>query len=280
MPELPEVEIIRTQLEEKITEAEIEKAFFDPDFGNTLKFGQIREVEPIVKGKKITGVERRGKQLFINLNNDFCLSFHLKMTGRLLVRDKGFPKDEFLRFTAVLDSGKELRFTDREAFAWMGLLDKDEAAAVKDKFGPEPLEVSAEEFGKRIKESSKASVKETLLDQGVVAGVGNINADEALFVSKINPKRRAASLADSEIAELLRAVKFVLKKDLDNGGTTIDSFLDTDGKKGRNQDFLLIYGRENQKCVSCGNIVELIIIAGRKTYFCPVDQPEAQLSLF
>lgn len=280
MPELPEVEIIRTQLEEKIAGATIQKAFFDPDFGNSLKFRQKRDVEVILPDKKLVEIQRRGKQLFLKLSNDYFLSFHLKMTGRLLVREKGFPKDEFLRFTAFLDNDRELRFTDREAFAWMGLLDKDEVEQIKAKFGPEPLEVSEEEFEKRIKEAIKPNIKETLLDQGVIAGVGNINTDEALFSSQINPKRKANSLSDSEIESLLKAVKFVLKKDLENGGTTIDSFLDTEGKKGRNQDFLLIYGKDGQKCSHCGNIVELTNLAGRRTYFCPVCQPEAQLSLF
>lgn len=280
MPELPEVEIIRTQLENKLVGDRITKALFDPDLGNFLKFRQKREVEAILPGKEILKVERRGKQLFISLEGDFYLMFHLKMTGRLLVRQSNFPIDEYLRFTLFLASSRELRFTDREAFAEMALLDDREVKDLREKLGPEPFDLSQEEFKERIRSSKAPTLKETLLDQSIVAGVGNINADEALFVSKLNPRRKASSLADPEIASLLEAIKFVLKKDIDNGGTTIDSFLDTEGKKGRNQDFLLIYGRENKPCSACSNPVVLTQISGRRTYFCPICQPELQLSLF
>lgn len=280
MPELPEVETIRRQLTDEVIGRVITEAVFDPDNGNSLKLRQKKDLEAILPGKKIMKARRRGKHLFLSLDNDYHLMFHLKMTGRLLLRKKEFYPDEYLRLTLRLDDGRELRFTDRERFADCFLWDKEDLINLDKKLGPEPFEAKEDYFAEKLRTSSLSNIKEALLDQYILAGVGNINADEALFVAKINPKRKPWELSDVEVKTLLESIVEVLNKDLENGGTTIDSYLNLYGQPGKNQESFFVYGRGGENCRECKTLINQIEIAGRRTCFCPSCQPEKQLSLF
>lgn len=280
MPELPEVETIRRQLTDEVIGRVIIEAIFDPDNGNSLKLRQKKDLEAILPGKKIVKARRRGKHLFLSLDGDYHLMFHLKMTGRLLLRNSGYYPDDYLRLTLKLDDGRELRFTDRERFADVYLWEKDDLLNLDKKLGPEPFEAKEDYFAEKLRTSDASNIKEALLDQEILAGVGNINADEALFVAKINPKRKPRELSEVEVETLLKAVVKVLNKDLENGGTTIDSFLNLYGEPGKNQESFYVYGRADQPCQECSSTISLIEISGRRTHFCPSCQPENQLSLF
>lgn len=280
MPELPEVETIKRQLEKEVVGSVITEVIFDPDNGNSLKLRQTRDLEEILPGKKIAKVRRRGKHLFLSLNNNSHLMLHLKMTGRLLLRKRGSKADEHLRLTIKLEDGRELRFTDRERFADLFLWEKEDLVALDKKLGPEPWDLTEEQFNDSIYQSGQGTIKETLLDQSVLAGVGNINADEALFVAKIHPKRKPKELTQSEVENLLSAVIEVLNKDLENGGTTIDSYLNLYGEKGKNQESFYVYGRTSEPCRNCQTSISQIEINGRRTHFCPKCQKTDQLSLF
>jgi formamidopyrimidine-DNA glycosylase len=280
MPELPEVELIRSQLEDEVIGRAITEVIFDPENGNSLKLRQKRELEPILPGKRIIKARRRGKHLFLSLSDNYHLMFHLKMTGRLLLRERNAVIDEFLRLTLKLDDGRELRFTDRARFADVFLWDKEDLLTLNNKLGPEATLISQAELEKALAKSISTSIKEALLDQQTIAGVGNINADEALFVAKIHPKRSPKEIISSEVEALVRAIKKVLAKDLENGGSTIDSYLNLYGQAGKNQESFFVYGRDGQPCRDCEAPISYIEINGRRTHFCPNCQPEKQLSLF
>ncbi|MDP2671009.1 MAG: DNA-formamidopyrimidine glycosylase [bacterium] len=280
MPELPEVELIRSQLDEEVIGKFITEAVFDSENGNSLKLRQTRDLEEILPGKKILKARRRGKYLFLSLTDGYHLMFHLKMTGRLLLRERNSPIDEYLRLTVKLDDGRELRFTDRARFADCFLWDKDNLLELDKKLGPEPEKANPEYLLNALRQTSVTNIKEALLDQSIVAGVGNINADEALFVAKINPKRGPRELTELEVKALLNSVKQVLEKDLSNGGSTIDSYLNLYGQPGKNQESFYVYGRGGQSCRECGTVISYTEINSRRTHFCPNCQPDKQLSLF
>ncbi len=280
MPELPEVEIIRRQLGDEIIGRVITQATFDPENGNSLKARQARDLEAILPGKKILKSRRRGKYLLLSLTDDYHLMFHLKMTGRLLLRKPSDLSDEFLRLTINLDDGRQLRFTDRARFAEVSLWDKEDLALLDKKLGPEPDKATSDYLKQALSSTNITNMKEALLDQSIMAGVGNINADEALFVAKINPKRHPRSITAEESENLLTAVREVLEKDLAAGGSTIDSYLNLYGQPGKNQESFYVYGRTGQPCRNCSTPIEMIEISGRRTHFCPSCQPKEQLSLF
>jgi formamidopyrimidine-DNA glycosylase len=280
MPELPEVETIRRQLENEVMGRKIAEVKFDPENGNTLRFRQKKDLESILPGKKIMKARRRGKYLFLSLENDYHLMLHLKMTGRLLLKQRADKQDEFHRFLIELDDGRQLRFSDRSGFADLYLWDNSDLVDLDKKLGQEPEKITKEDFMNALSKSKVSNVKEALLDQGTIAGVGNINADEALFVAKIHPKQDPKTLSEEQAGILLDAIRSVLDKDLKNGGSTIDSYLDLYGNPGKNQESFYVYGRIGQPCKNCSTPIEYMEISGRRTHFCPSCQTLQQLTLF
>lgn len=280
MPELPEVEIIRKQLENEVIGRKIISVLFDPENGNTLKFRQKKDLEAILPGKRILKARRRGKYLFLSLENDYHLMLHLKMTGRFLLKKRSEKEDDFHRFLIELDDGRQLRFSDRSGFADLYLWDNSDLVSLDKKLGPEPEKITSSQLHQSILQSKVSNIKEALLDQGVIAGVGNINADEALFVAKIHPKQDTKTITEEQVTELLNAIRSVLAKDLKNGGSTIDSYLDLYGNPGKNQESFYVYGRTGELCLNCSTPIEYMEISGRRTHFCPSCQTLQQLSLF
>jgi len=272
MPELPEVETIRCDLEKVLVgkkilgvETDAEK-LFSPSFKEVLKG---------VAGQTIKAVGRQAKLLYFSLSNSQYLLVHLKMTGRLLVREKGTPCDEWQHATFVLEGGKELRFADLRLFGYLKLVDSTQKLGeVLGEYGPEPLkDMSLEDFRSAVKGRRKP-IKLMLMDQAVISGVGNIYANEALFEAGIDPRRQAASLTDKETSLLFAGIEKVLTEGLHYRGTTAndDKYVDAYGKKGQYQEHLRVYGREGLPCPKCQGKIQRIALGGRGTFFCPACQ--------
>jgi formamidopyrimidine-DNA glycosylase len=273
MPELPEVETIRRSLEAKIkgktfTGAEV----FLEKIIRGISPGDLDEK---LSGRKITGIERRGKYIIIRLTGDVCMVVHLRMTGQLFYC---LPEQEKVKHTHVvfhLSDKAELRFADQRQFGKIQLTaikELDQVSGLKD-LGVEPLSGAfTREFFKKGLRKRRTKIKPLLLDQTFVAGIGNIYADEALFRARINPARIAAILSPREASKLYLAIREVLLEGVENNGTSIKDYVDGEGNQGSNQDNLRVYGREGQACSKCGKTIERKVIAGRSAHFCPKCQ--------
>lgn len=230
-------------------------------------------VKKTVVGTTIERIERRAKLLEIFLSNDKVLVIHLKLTGRLLVRKKGAPQDDWQHAALVLSGDKELRFTDLRKFGWIRLVeDKKELEKLLAEFGPEPLDGLDLKKFKTILASSRRPIKLVLMDQKKIAGIGNIYASDALFLAKINPEKPANSLSQNEQSRLYKAIEKVLKAGIKYRGASDQYYLDVLGHKGSYQDHFLVYSRAGKDCFSCRGEIKKIKLGGRGTYFCPACQ--------
>lgn len=277
MPELPEVETIRRDLLKKIVGSQITTVSYT-DEGQKLISKAGQDLTDLLPGNKIKDVDRKAKYLVLELSDGKKLVFHLKLTGRILVRDGSNSPDEFTRLIFKLDDGREIRFADRNGFGEVKLIEKNEE--IDSTLAPDPFEVSVQQFHLSINQSGKETIKEALLDQKIISGVGNIYADEALYLADINPSRAPKALSSNQSTKLLEAIKAVLKEGIKHRGTTIDSYRDTDGRPGTHQFHLLVYGKAGKPCNKCATRIEYTEIKGRRTHFCPSCQPKLQLSLF
>lgn len=271
MPELPEVETIRQGLNKLIVGKEI----------LDIQTDSPKQVQPsleIVKkaavGAKIERIGRRAKLLQICLSNGYFLIFHLKLTGRLLVRPLGVLKDDWQHVVFTLSDKTELRFCDSRKFGWVRLVrDMGELRKILGEFGPEPLDDLTLEKFKKILSASSRPVKIILMDQSRIAGVGNIYASDALFLARIDPRRPANKITDEEAEKLYQSLEQVLKLGLRYRGASDQYYLDATGNKGSYQEHFLVYGQQGKNCPNeCGGKVERIALGGRGTYFCPTCQ--------
>lgn len=271
MPELPEVETIRRDLEKAIVGRKILGVTTDAE---KLFLPSFKAVSAGVSGQKITAIGRRAKLLYLSLGNHLYLLIHLKLTGRLLLRKKGDPKDEFQHVVFALSGGGELRFADMRLFGYLKLVDSRKMSEIIRGYGPEPLtDMGLEDFKGVIGGGSKP-VKLLLLDQKLISGIGNIYANEALFVAGIDPRRKANSLSEKEATQLFTSIEKVLSEGLHYRGTTAsdDKYVDAYGKKGQYQNHLRVYSREGLPCPKCQGLVKRIALGGRGTFFCSACQ--------
>lgn len=277
MPELPEVETIRRGLLECIKGKKISdvKIFCDKSF--------IGPKEVII-GAKILDVRRFGKALVIDLNNEVSIICHLRMTGQMIYRGTqefagGHPSDNFVaelpnkqtRVEFDFETGEKLFFNDQRKFGFCKPVPTEEV--IKDKFiaslAPEPWEMTAEELWSRLQRHKGAPIKAVILDQKVIAGLGNIYADEALFFAKIHPERRAGTISLLEAEQLLRGARTVMERSIEAGGSTMATYVKADGTRGNYLDlFAEVFGREGQECRRCGAEIVKIRVAGRGTHIC------------
>jgi formamidopyrimidine-DNA glycosylase len=226
-----------------------------------------------VAGRVIERVERRGKYLLLILSNHQVLAIHLRMTGQLTVVPQTAEVPKATYFIVHLDNHTELRFNDTRKFGKVILYRDNAPPAGLKKLGPEPLAKSftpavlKKRFGKR-----ELAVKKALLNQEIVAGIGNIYADEALFLAGIDPVRPVNTLTDPEMNKLVKAIRQVLREGIDHRGTTKRDYLDGEGHPGSHQDYLRVYGRKGMPCPVCGTPVAKINFGGRGTHFCPKCQ--------
>jgi formamidopyrimidine-DNA glycosylase len=219
----------------------------------------------------MTEVRRRGKWILIPLARGGVLVLHLGMTGRLSVQKPDEPRTGHTHLIFSLDRGRELRFHDPRRFGSVTFLPDLTTLEERTKLGPEPFEAAFEEFHQTIRRSRR-SLKAILMDQGVLAGVGNIYADESLFEAKLNPRRRGTSMKRAESDRLLKAVVKVLNRAIASKGSTISDFYFGDGEQGGYQTRFLVYGRTDEACRRCGTAIRRIVLGGRSTHYCPKCQ--------
>lgn len=276
MPELPEVETIRLGLQKHLV-------------GHKIKSIQIKTPKMFVGspekiiGVKITSLKRIGKGLIIELDNDFVLAVHLKMTGQLIYQDEKTKNialsvktggttlpSKYSHIIFTLDNGAFLYYNDLRRFGWIKVVKKDQLMQIPffKEMGPEPLkDLTFEKFEKIISNSSLV-VKVLLMDQKKIGGIGNIYANDALFKAKIDPRRKAKTLSFREIKKLYEAILQVLRKSLEYGGSSDENFVNALGQEGNYQNHTLVYGREGEKCPDCDGAIKKIKLGGRGTYFC------------
>jgi len=287
VPELPEVETVRRGLGGLIIGKKIIAEAHDTakGFPNT-----VADVAQFMIGAKVTDIRRRAKVLMIDLSTDYSLIIHLKMTGQLVYVDPenrfgaGHPNDSLVnilpdastRVTITFTDGSQLFFNDQRKFGWVRLMPTLEIPNIPfmQKVGPEPLEsdFTARQFAERFARRGKTNIKAALLDQSVVAGVGNIYADESLWGAKIHPQRLVASLTDTEFTALYTDLREVMNLAIKKGGSSNHTYVNAEGKKGSYMDFARAFRREGLPCPRCGATIEKMRVAGRGTHICPVCQ--------
>ncbi len=285
MPELPEVETIRRQLEPAVTGRVIESVeVLDERWTRPTP---PAEVERALEGRRIEALERRGKYLLFGLSGDGTLAMHLRMTGNLTLdqaRDEGEamrggdvrPKasaaeTRHLRAVIRLEDGGRLLFTDARRFGQAVILDGDRLEEFfAARLGVEPLSsaLTAEELC-RLASGRRAPLKSFLLNQTRIAGIGNIYADEALHRAALHPLSPAGSMKPEDCERLRDGIVATLEAGLRNGGASIDDYRDARGERGVMQDEFLVHTREGKPCPRCGAEIRRIVVAGRSTYFCP-----------
>jgi len=267
VPELPEVETIKQELlphvsGKRITGVEL---FWE----GMLRQPSPKEFQSRIRGQKITGITRRGKYLVFSLQNGEWLIIHLKMSGALLAGRGLSPR--FTRAVFHLDDGSDIYFCDPRKFGKIQLVkDKD---TVMGKLGIEPLEDDfTPEVLQKLLKKRKTPVKAMLLEQGLIAGIGNMYADEALFNAAINPLRVANSLSTDEIKRLHKSIKEVLQTAIKRKGASISNYYRPGGEKGSAHNHFRVAHRKGEECPVCGTPLERISIRQRGSCFCPVCQ--------
>jgi formamidopyrimidine-DNA glycosylase len=272
MPELPEVETIVRGLREKLTGREFSRS--EIRMAKCLR-GDPGEFCRRLRGRKILGFARRGKNIVFHLSGGVALIVHLRMTGQLhLVSAKTEPGLHTHALFCFRNHPDRLRFNDPRKFGriWFEKEGPGGELPSLSRLGPEPLEISAPEFVRRIR-AKKRLIKPLLLDQNFLAGVGNIYADESLHRARIHPRRNSAELSGQEIRRLYRALKRILQAAILAGGTSVRSYVDAAGSKGGYQNFLRVYQREGEACRNCGGTLLRELVGNRSTFFCPRCQP-------
>jgi formamidopyrimidine-DNA glycosylase len=270
MPELPEVETVKNDLTPHVLGQTITGITLNWD--GIVRTPSAQEFRERLIGRKIIGLDRRAKYLLFKLDNGDTLVAHLKMTGALLT-DPPEELNNYIRAVIHLDHNKKIYFRDPRKFARMMLV--DDLTPIIGKLGPEPLEsgFTPQVLGTLL-EKRKAPLKAVLLDQELIAGLGNMYADEALFAAGINPTRPANSLTKAEIKRLFQAIQAVLKLGITNKGASEVTYYRPSGEMGKAfQDFKVAHQRDIN-CPRCGTPIQRIKLRGRGTYFCPKCQPE------
>jgi formamidopyrimidine-DNA glycosylase len=258
MPELPEVETVVRSLRPAIVGRRILNAEFT---GLRVLIGSARKTANALAGRKVAAVERYGKFIAIRLDRGY-LVVHLGMTGRLLI-DGALSKWTHAVFT--LDRGS-LVYEDPRQFGRIEY--GEELPARVAALGPEPLEVTLDEFARRLK-LRRSPIKSVLLNQAVVRGVGNIYADEALFRARVHPKRVATVLSRDRMERVFHAMREVLAEAIESRGSSVSSYVDAEGRQGSFQTEHRVYQRTGEPCVTCGAAIRRIIIGQRSTHYCP-----------
>ncbi len=266
MPELPEVETIKNELSPTVLGRYITGV-------TILSRVIVREPSPAdfstrLLGLKVTALSRRGKYLILSLSNSESLIIHLKLAGSLFVSHDSSDPPQFTKAVIELNDGTRIYFRDPRGFGRMWLV-KD-CEDIVGYLGPEPFEpVFTPELLARLFSRRRIPIKALLLDQDVIAGIGNMYADEALFAAGIHPLRTANSLSREEIERLYHAIREVLAAGIKNRGASVQNYFRPDGSKGAAHLEFKVARQKGQPCPRCGTKIERIVVRGRGTYFCP-----------
>ena len=276
MPELPEVETVRRDLEARIIGRRITSCEISPDAPRLVQLITPAEFCRQLTGRAVAGIRRRGKYLIIDLDDGRAWVLHRRMSGNVLYRVPADPPDDYTRAVFVLDDGHELRWTDLRKFGTMWLV--EDATMVMETLGPEPLEAEFTPEVLRARAGKRtAPIKSVILDQTVLAGMGNLYTDEALHYAKIHPRRPANKLKLDDWQRLHAGIINALRRGIDARGSSLGSTLrdhiNVDGAPGENQNSVRAYGREAQPCLECGAAMHRIKVGGRSSTFCPRCQP-------
>jgi formamidopyrimidine-DNA glycosylase len=268
MPELPEVETIRRTLAEHVTDLKIEEIKLI--WSSAVCGWKDQSFEGLATGRRIQTIDRRGKYLLIRLDEDLTLIAHMRMTGRLNYFAENQEPEKHTHVVFRLEHG-EVHFSDVRKFGRIQAIPTPLCFSESSlcKLGPEPLDAEfTPEVLKERFEKKKLSVKAALLDQHVLAGLGNIYVDESLFRAGISPERRVDTLSETEISKLHQAIQNILQAGIDAQGTSFRDYRDANGKKGSFEQALQVYGRGGEPCKVCGQTLERLRLAGRTTVYC------------
>lgn len=272
MPELPEVEQVKNSLKAYINDKKITTVTINIE--RLIKYPSPSEFVKQIQGRTFTNLERFGKYLVFTMDNGQLLVIHLRMTGSLIYKQN--PQEEVNKPRIIFELNEgTMYYCDTRTLGTIHLIDLSEKGMIKglNSLGVEPI--SPDFTVKYLQErfvTKKRLVKAALLDQSIIAGLGNIYVDEALAKSKIHPKRLTNHLSEQELAILHDNIKEIIKVAIANRGTTFRDYKDADGNSGNNQDKLLVYGRGGQLCKLCGAVLTYEKIVGRGTVYCPQCQ--------
>jgi formamidopyrimidine-DNA glycosylase len=284
MPELPEVETVRIGLQQFLPGRQVTNVSHDwpKGFPNAET-----DVNTFLLGATVTAVRRRAKVLLIDLNTNYTLVIHLKMTGQMVFRSAhehfgaGHPNkslvgalpDKSTRVTFTFADKSQLFFNDQRKFGWIRLLPSPEVDNLDffQKVGPEPLaaDFTATAFIQRLLKRPKSGIKAVLLDQTIVAGIGNIYADESLWGAKIHPQTLVQDITKTQLETLFHALQAVLRLSIEKGGSTDRNYVNAEGKSGSYLTFANVFRREGKACPRCGTTIIKTRVAGRGTHLCP-----------
>ena len=293
MPELPEVETIKRELEKAVLGKRItEVCVHNP---KVIRQPSVDKFKKELTGVTIKNILRKAKVLILELSNGKSLVIHLKMTGQLVLRlplstspERVPPKAGRVeglvypgnakqsRVSFKLSDGKMLDFNDQRLFAELRLLDDWHNLKFIQGLGPEPFDITVEQF-KEMLRKKKTKIKPLLMDQTFISGVGNLYAAEALFRAKIHPERPAASLSDRETKILFKEIKNTLSEAIHYKGSSVDQYVQLSGRPGDYMKYHKVYGREGKPCLVCKALIKRISLGGRGTYFCPKCQPRSAI---
>lgn len=273
MPELPEVETMVRDLRGRIIGRTLTAVA--ASFAGCVVWPTYTEFEQRVVGNRIDAIERRGKYALLSLSSGDVLIIHRGMTGSLLLRRAGNEIEPHVRLVLRLDDDSELRFKDPRKFGKVLVMHPagTERPLPWASMGPEPLngEFTAESL-RRSLAGRKGPIKPLLLNQHIVAGLGNIYVDEALFLAQIHPERPAGMLTAHESQHLFDAIREVLRTAIERRGTTFNNYTDIEGRRGQYQDRLQVFNRTEQPCPRCGTPIRKLVVQSRGTHICPTCQ--------
>ncbi len=286
MPELPEVQTMVQGLRRKVLNRTIVKIWSDAE--SLVKNSNFLKFKKRIKNRKIKDIFRQGKVVCFELNDNKILFIHPKMTGHFLIGkwrragnqwqlvNKKLLADsasKFIHLIFWLDNGLMLTFSDLRKFARIELWDKTELnkAKIVQELGVDALTLTLTQLEKILKKR-QTKIKQTLMEQKLIAGIGNIYADEILFKSQIHPFRLASSLSNQEVKKIHQAIKLILKKAIGLGGSSVSDFYNSEGEPGRFQNELKVYRRHQQSCFHCQTIIQRQKLGSRSTHFCPKCQ--------
>ena len=270
MPELPEVTTITKQLKKEIVGRKIAEIAINSSYKT---YPSNEDLIKSTKQAAVTDVFRVAKVIVIELYKEKIRSYltiHLAMTGRIKFHNEKDISSKLDLVVFELDNASKIVFTDQRRFGYVKIFDEKEFQEFRQKYGPDPLKMDLSEFEKQVK-SKKTNIKNALLDQRLIAGIGNIYANDALFLAKIHPKTKTLDITREQLSILLKHIQNILNEAIEHRGSTLEDLMYTDiyGNYGEHQKYFRIYGRNRKLCTICRSEIEFMTLNGRGTYFCP-----------
>ena len=272
MPELPEVEHAARGLGAQLVGRRI-VAVTKMDWERMVEVPAVEQFLALLENRTVLAANRRAKWILLTLDGGWTLGLHLRMSGSVAVHGPEAQPDAYTHLVLLLDDGRQMFFHDTRKFGRARLLDAAGLAALDAAHGLEPLTdvFTPEALAERLR-TRRTRLKPLLLDQKVIAGIGNIYADEALWLAQLHPLRSSDSLDDDEIARLHGGIRMALLQGLEHGGSTLRDYRNSYGQSGNNQEHFNVYDRRGRPCPRCGTAIERIVVGQRGTHLCPFCQ--------